>query len=476
MDNFGSTVSPHIIPHTGNPLNPEPIPPLAAEPESTATVEALVSTPLEPVLSTTNETNSPTQTDGNVQAHVDVTYQAHDVALASTKTNSPQPKQGLKTIESKKIPFDVESNGHPEKAKSCCALLNKLSLAFALVCFALLLCSILYIILNQKGFNGRFDAREYSRLNSDYPVGYDDGLTGRPSNDLYFNLTEPKENGIIVVLSRRGASISDILLPYYDKNGTKLYRSIVLQGGNENHFGAVRFGFHDASNSLNMIGQLPSDYPFLNYHTDDWTMFVDTIKPYRVRFVHNLIQVIYEFSSTNVSELRMTTMIATPSNQKIIGDPTNNVYFNLRGHGDLSTHLLNITISKPINIENGQKVEQDRLFQAKQVDKLTNINNYFYAFDRAGLGKNYVATLSESETKTILHIFCDHTGLVIDPFGDGTSSPNIHYASTNRDVRGIRISPRQSPTYNTSRIYGTTFIEYPSQAIHSTWWQIQYEN
>ena len=152
MDNFGSTATPpQLIPHTGNPLNPEPIPPLAAEPESTATIEALVSTPLEPVLTATIEMNEPTEVDGNVQAHVDVNYQAHDVALAgATKTNSPsQSKQDLKSSESKKIPFDIESEGHPEKSKSCCALLNKLSLAAALVCFALLLCSILYIILNR---------------------------------------------------------------------------------------------------------------------------------------------------------------------------------------------------------------------------------------------------------------------------------------------------------------------------------------
>jgi len=53
---------------------------------------------------------------------------------------------------------------------------------------------------------------------------------------------------------------------------------------------------------------------------------------------------------------------------------------------------LNLTLSKTINIQNGQQVEQDRLFHERQVDKLTNINNYFYRFDRAGLGKNYVAT------------------------------------------------------------------------------------
>jgi hypothetical protein len=33
----------------------------------------------------------------------------------------------------------------------------------------------------------------------------------------------------------------------------------------------------------------------------------------------------------------MTTMVATPSNQQLIVDPTNNIYFNLRSHGNLST-------------------------------------------------------------------------------------------------------------------------------------------
>lgn len=59
-------------------------------------------------------------------------------------------------------------------------------------------------------------------------------------------------------------------------------------------------------------------------------------------------------------------------------------------------------------------------------------------------------SLSETETKTILHIFSDHTGLVVDPFGDGTSNPAVHHASSNRDVRGVRISPRQSPIRQTS--------------------------
>ena len=157
------------------------------------------------------------------------------------------------------------------------------------------------------------------------------------STESYFNLTHPNHDGIIVVLSRRGASVTDILLPSIDQNGTRNYRSIVLRGGNENHFGAIRFGFHDSVNSMNMINQLPNTYPFLNYHNEDWSMHATPNKPYHVRFVRGLVQIIYEFSSTDSNEFRMTTMVATPSNEDTIVDPTNNIYFNLRSQGNLST-------------------------------------------------------------------------------------------------------------------------------------------
>lgn len=66
-------------------------------------------------------------------------------------------------------------------------------------------------------------------------------------------------------------------------------------------------------------------------------MYTVRNKPYRVRFVKDLIEVIYEFSSSNNNELMMTTIVSAPINGEVIVDPTNNVYFNLRGHGDLST-------------------------------------------------------------------------------------------------------------------------------------------
>ena len=148
MDNIALTSSSQLSPNTGNPLNPLPIPPLASEPETTTTIESIVSSPLEPVLSTV-ETTQQTNIDGNVQAHMDVNYQAHDVALASVKTiiTTPEQNKGLKLSEHEKIEID-DLDEHPEKFNSCCSMLNKLFLALAIVCFALFLCSIAYIVAN----------------------------------------------------------------------------------------------------------------------------------------------------------------------------------------------------------------------------------------------------------------------------------------------------------------------------------------
>lgn len=105
------------------------------------------------------------------------------------------------------------------------------------------------------------------------------------------------------------------------------------------------------------------------------------------------------------------------------------------------------------------------------------------------------SSLSEAETKTTLNIFSDHTGLVVDPFGVGLIEQSINPVSATPELRGVRLSPRQSPIYQpiVSRIngamhtslmefpsifqplYGPTYIVYPSQAIHTTWWQFEYE-
>jgi hypothetical protein len=149
MDNIGATLSSQPSPNTGNPLNPQPIPPLASEPASTSTIESLVSTPLEPVL-TTIEPVGQTNVDGNVQAHMDVNYQAHDVALVSAKTNGHQAINGFKESEHHKMDID-DGDEHPDKSKSCCSMLNILFLVLAIVCFTLFICSIAYIVTNLGG-------------------------------------------------------------------------------------------------------------------------------------------------------------------------------------------------------------------------------------------------------------------------------------------------------------------------------------
>lgn len=126
-----------------NPLNPQLAPPLASEPETTSTIEALTSNPLEPV--------EQTNIDGNFQARMDVNYQAHDVALATAKANghAHEPINGLKLADHHQMEID-EGYEQPDKAKACCSLLNKFFLALAIVCFALFLCSIAFIVANSK--------------------------------------------------------------------------------------------------------------------------------------------------------------------------------------------------------------------------------------------------------------------------------------------------------------------------------------
>lgn len=163
----------------------------------------------------------------------------------------------------------------------------------------------------------------------------------------YFNLTSRLSGGIIVVLSRRGASVHDILLPYTDSNVMQQYRSIVLKG---NQYGSIRFGFDGEMDTMNMKNQLPSDYPLLNYSEEDWTMYGDINAPDRVRFVHGLVEIVYEFSQSNRNELIMTTFVSPGLNGQIVADPTNNIYFNLRGHGNLSTVRENILEKNEDNI------------------------------------------------------------------------------------------------------------------------------
>lgn len=49
-------------------------------------------------------------------------------------------------------------------------------------------------------------------------------------------------------------------------------------------------------------------------------------------------------------------------------------------------------MSIPINIKTMEQIQQNQLMQGESVDQLTNVNNYFYKFNRAGIGKNHIAT------------------------------------------------------------------------------------
>ncbi len=55
-------------------------------------------------------------------------------------------------------------------------------------------------------------------------------------------------------------------------------------------------------------------------------------------------------------------------------------------------HYLNLSFSTPINIKNNEEIQQNQLIIGEFGNQLKNVTNYFYKFDRAGIGKNYIAT------------------------------------------------------------------------------------
>ena len=181
-------------------------------------------------------------------------------------------------------------------------------------------------------FNERNAVRGPPRLFQAYPVVNPLASNEQLLNVSHFNLTRPDRKGIVVTLARRGAAVEDILIPEISRNGLSNYRSIVLKPIAGNAFGSVRFGFDDGLNT-----QLPLNYPYLNAFDRDWQMYADPQRASRVRFVDGSTEVIYEFSSPTSNELIMTTIVSVPVDQQLIADPTNNIYFNLRGHGGLQT-------------------------------------------------------------------------------------------------------------------------------------------
>jgi hypothetical protein len=138
MDNVILTSASQISPNSGNMFDSQSVPPVASE----SAIESLVGNPLEPV--------EQTNVDGNFQAGMNVNYQAHDVALAAAKTNGHEQTNGFKLNQPHEMEID-DGYEHPDKVKSCCSMLNKLFLALAIVCFALFLCSIAFIVANLEG-------------------------------------------------------------------------------------------------------------------------------------------------------------------------------------------------------------------------------------------------------------------------------------------------------------------------------------
>ena len=55
--------------------------------------------------------------------------------------------------------------------------------------------------------------------------------------------------------------------------------------------------------------------------------------------------------------------------------------------------------------------------------------------------------LFDNETETTMRVFSDHTGVIIDPYGIKSPNQNENRTTPMVDMRGIRISPRQSPFY-----------------------------
>lgn len=359
----------------------------------------------------------------------------------------------------------------------------------------------------------------------------------------YFNISHPSEGGIIVVLARRGASIRDILIPF-ERDGQRQYRSVVLKANNENNFGSVRFGFDDEVNSWNLTNQLPMDYPYLDAYRQDWSMFVDLKNPHRARFVDGFVEIIYEFSSTNRNEFSMKTTVSPPANQQLLADPTNNVYFNLRGEGNLSTvkrkekllllldranrrkwnlnssswfvfSIISIWVRRRRSIWKLRKSStstdlfkfivliKSMTFETSSrnlidlaLEKITSErkrSEFSLSHSHShGVMFSIVLSLSETTTKTTLDIFSDQAGLIVDPNGVLTSDGS--------DLHGIRISPRQTPSsqqrvsFSWQReefcwhfslvmsslicvfqsVYGQSLVIYPSQSIHTTWWQFNF--
>jgi len=51
-----------------------------------------------------------------------------------------------------------------------------------------------------------------------------------------------------------------------------------------------------------------------------------------------------------------------------------------------------LSLSTPINILTGEELTTNVLMTQQFVNQLSNVNNYFYKFNRSGVGKNFIGT------------------------------------------------------------------------------------
>ncbi|CAF1322474.1 unnamed protein product, partial [Didymodactylos carnosus] len=315
--------------------------------------------------------------------------------------------------------------------------------------------------------NGKYDQR--STIYPTY-IAKDDQWN-EPISAPYYNLTR---NNFTVILGRRGAKIHDILIPHRSNSRGDNYRSIVLHVNNyatsSIPFGSVRF---DPEFIHGDSYKLPSDYPFFNASEQNWEMHVDQENPNRVRFVYpkqHQSEVIYELLPNN--EL-VISYIAYPMNddRELLVDMTNYVYFNLRGYGDMSTHHLRVNASRFVDPQNVNDAGNNHYKSVPfNTEQAVNETKNFYFTEHYGIGKNFIAELSEKETGTRVRIFGDQAGVYIDPLMKLTEQINGTMLTRN----GISIRPRQSPIHQYDPLFGEIRLLKPSHYSHTQWWQFEF--
>jgi len=479
----------------GNPLNPTKLSSAHHTPTN-QTIENLVQQPISGVQTSSMETP-----DGNVQAHIDFAYQNtnnnNNVGIPSAingdlnggvnehKQTVVEVPNGGSGLHQMNIIEKYDDDNHNEKTRNqCCSPLNKLCMFLAIFCFALFMVALAFIIANIDKLNGKYEnPRQTQLLSHPQFIARADDRGREPNSAFYYNLTR---DNLTVVFCRRGASIYDIIIPNRSQPGG--YRSIVLHYNSPSFnettkyenvsFGAVKF---DPEYMMNGQQSLPTDYPFLNSNEQNWTMYTNEYTndhPYRVRFVNfnQQVEIVYELLANH--EFVMTYFVYPPKRsqqQPLMVDLTNFVYFNLRSHGDLSTHQIKVNSSRvvdlnrmPTNIYEQQQQQQQNVNVIKQytyVNDLVNETKYFYLLDHVGIGKNFVALLNDKETNTRVKIFSDNSGMFIDPSMILKEEIN----GTISTINGIRLSPRQSPIYQYNPVFGENRLYYPSQSIHTTW-------